>query len=92
MTQEVVNVLMLQTKGKARVSERAGTISLKADNPICALQEIARQANLNIVLTPEEMARISGAGKLPISLSYANNRPLARPKCQIKSELLQFMA
>jgi hypothetical protein len=26
-----------------------------------------------ILLTPDELERISGAGKLPISLSYANN-------------------
>ncbi|BCB28570.1 hypothetical protein SKTS_34560 [Sulfurimicrobium lacus] len=73
MAQGNVDVLKLQTKGKAKLSERAGTIALKADDPVCALQAIARQANINIFLTPEEMERIGGAGKLQISLSYANN-------------------
>ncbi|MEN6585724.1 MAG: hypothetical protein ABFE02_06680 [Sulfuricella sp.] len=73
MAQGNVDVLKLQTKGNAKVSERAGAIVLKAEDPVCALQAIARQANINIFLTPEEMERISGAGKLPISLSYANN-------------------
>lgn len=73
MAQGNVDVLKLQAKGKVKVSERAGTISLNADDPVCALQAIARQANIKIFLTPDELERIGGAGKLPISLSYANN-------------------
>jgi len=68
-----VDVLKLQARGKAKLSERAGTISLQADDPVSALQAIARQANIKIDLTPDEVARIGGAGKLSISLSYANN-------------------
>lgn len=72
MVQDNVDVLKLQAKGKAKISERTGTVSLKASDPVSALQAIARQANIKIVLTPDEQERINGVGKLPISLSYAS--------------------
>lgn len=68
-----VDVLKLRARGNAKVSEQAGEISLKANDPVSALQAIARQAGIKIDLTPEEVAQISGVGKLPLSLSYANN-------------------
>ncbi len=73
MSQSNVDVLKLRARGTAKVSEQAGTISLKADDPVSALQAIARQAKIKIDLTPDEVRRVSGAGKLAISLSYAKN-------------------
>lgn len=68
-----VDVLTLRAKGKAKTAERAGTISLRADDPVAALQAIARQAKIKIALTPQEVERVERAGKLPISLDYAND-------------------
>lgn len=68
-----VDVLTLRAKGKAKTAERAGTVSLQADDPIAALQAIARQAKIKIALTPQEVERLKETRKLPISLSYAGN-------------------
>ena len=73
MTQGKVDVLRLVAKGKTKVSERAGTISLKAADPVGALQAIARQGSIRIELTKEEVTRIRAAGKLDIFISYANH-------------------
>lgn len=68
-----VNVLDLKTRGQCSVTEKGGEIMLKAGDPLSALQSVARQASLQISLTPEEMARFVAAGRLEISLHYANN-------------------
>lgn len=73
MPQGNVDVLKLRSKGKAKVTEQAGTVSLKSNDAIGALQAIARQASIRIDLAPEEVEQISGTGKLPISIAYANN-------------------
>lgn len=68
-----INVLSVEAKGRAVLSNKGGRVTLKADDPVSALQAIAKQANIKIDLTPEEVERISGAGKFGISLSYADD-------------------
>lgn len=68
-----VNVLDLKARGHCSVTEKGGEIMLKAGDPLSALQAVARQASLQISLTPGEMARFVEAGRFEISLHYANN-------------------
>lgn len=68
-----VNVLDLKARGQCFVAEKGGEVTLKAGDPLSALQAVARQASLQISLTPEEMARFVEAGRFEISLRYANN-------------------
>lgn len=68
-----VNVLSVRARGRATLSTKGGQVTIKADDPVSALQAIAKQANIKIDLTPEEVERLTGAGKFGISLSYAND-------------------
>lgn len=68
-----VNVLSLGAKGRTDLSTKAGRVTLRADDPVGALQAIAKQANIKIDLTAEEVARLTSAGKLDIVLSYADD-------------------
>ena len=72
MSKGSVNVFDLQTKGQCSVAEKGGEVILKAGDPISAIQAVARQAGLQIGLTPEEAERLMKAGRLEISLRYTN--------------------
>lgn len=73
MSQGTVNVLNLAAKGRASISEKGGVITVRAGDPVSALQAIATRAAIKIELSPAEVERFSGAGRLDISLSYAND-------------------
>lgn len=68
-----VNVLSVRAKGRTALSTKGGQVTLKADDPVSALQAIAKQANIKIDLTPEEVERLTSAGKFDIALSYADD-------------------
>lgn len=72
MLQGNVDVLKLRSRGKAKLSERAGIVTLKADDAVSALQAIARQASIRIDLTAGEAEQLGKAGRLKISLDYAS--------------------
>lgn len=73
MSQGNVDVLKLRARGKAKISSQGTTVSLKANDPVSALQAIARKASIKINLTPEEVERVNGVAKVAISISYADN-------------------
>lgn len=68
-----VDVLRLRARGKAKLIERAGIVTLNADDPVSALQAIARQASIRIDLTVGEAEQLGKAGRLGISLDYASD-------------------
>ncbi|MDD5241733.1 MAG: hypothetical protein PHG47_08455 [Sulfuricella sp.] len=77
MSQGNINILDLPSRAKAFLSEKNGTLCVQADNPVSALQAVARQAGIKILLSPADVARFTGAGKIDIVLSYANNAAAA---------------
>lgn len=72
-----INILDLPCKTQASFSEKNKTISVRADNPISALQAVARHANIKILLSPADVERLTGAGKIDISLNYPNHAAAA---------------
>lgn len=72
-----INILDLPGKTQASFSEKNGTVSVRADNPVSALQAVARHANIKILLSPADVERLIGAGKVDIALSYPNNAAAA---------------
>lgn len=85
-----MNIHKLSAKGKAKLSARSGTITLEADDAVSALQAIAKQANIKIDLTPDEVKRLGSAGKLAISLTYddhiAGATAAAEKVCELAAE------
>lgn len=73
MSKGGVNVLDLPTKGRCSLTEKGGEIILNAGDPVSAMQAVARQANLQIGLTPVEAERLVSAGRFKISLRYVNS-------------------
>ncbi|MCE5182721.1 MAG: hypothetical protein LLG15_13105 [Betaproteobacteria bacterium] len=72
-----INILDLPDKPPASFSEKNGIISVRADNPVSALQAVARHANIKILLSPADVERLTGAGKIDIALDYPNNAAAA---------------
>lgn len=68
-----VNVLSLKSKGRSSLAEKSGEVHLKTNDPISALQAIAKHAKIKINLNQAEIKRLTSAGRFKISLSYANN-------------------
>lgn len=73
MSSSNADVHSLRTKGRSSLTEKGGEVRLKADDPISALQAVAKQANIRINLNPAEVKLLTSVGRLKISLSYANN-------------------
>jgi len=73
MSKSGVNVLDLPTEGRCSLTEKGGEIILNAGDPVSAMQAVARQANLQIGLTPTEAERLVSAGQFKISLCYVNS-------------------
>lgn len=77
MSHDNINILDLPNRVQATSSEKGGAICVHADNPVSALQAVARQAGIKILLSPADVERLTGAGKIDIFLSYANNAAAA---------------
>jgi len=73
MSKEKINILSLKAKGTARLTERGGAVRLQADDAVSALQAVAKQTHLEILLNQAEVDRLVRAGKLKITLDFSND-------------------
>jgi len=73
MPKEKINILSLKVKGKAHLTERGGAIRLQADDAVSALQAVAKQTHLEILLNQAEVDRLVSTGEFKITLDLSND-------------------
>jgi hypothetical protein len=73
MAKEKINILSLPTQGTASLTERSGQCRLQAEDAVSALQAVARQTHIEILLNKQEVDRLVKAGKLRIDFHFSND-------------------
>ena len=73
MAKEKIDILSLPTQGTASLTEHGGQCRLQADDAVCALQAVARQTKIEILLNRQEVKRLIRAGKLKIDFHFSND-------------------
>lgn len=70
---ERTQIESLTPRGRATITVKNGIATIKGNDPIAALQKLAKEAGITIRLTVEEAQRLEAVGRMKISTDYAPN-------------------
>lgn len=83
-----IGIETLTAPGKASLTEKNGQVRITGNNAVAALQLLAKEGKIAILLTPEEAARLTASGKLKISVGFTRgDGPSVVKAAQTISEL-----